>query len=190
MSTPVEGNGIAQISNSRPTIKTCTQRLHDFKTTGQKLLQRYGGAVQVEGGGQGQLVPTGRHGSPPTPSPTAAAPTTAHPTAVWTSLVPMTDCARQHRQVGRGRALSSAVGGATTQRTIWSQRGTADFSMTSQRESTESIVRSANTSCQSTDVTDATHRACVCVYTLLCCCYHQLQTCLNCCFGLGVFEAY
>ena len=48
-------------------IKTCTRRLRDYKATGQKLLQRYGGAVQVEGGGQGQLMPTGRHGSPPTP---------------------------------------------------------------------------------------------------------------------------
>ena len=90
--------------------------------------------------------------------------TTAHPTAVWTSLVPMTDRACQHRRVGRGHALSSAVGGATTRRRSWSQRGTADFSMTRQRESTEWTVRwSINTSCQSTDVTDTIRSMCVCV---------------------------
>ena len=48
-------------------IKTCTRRLHDFKVTGHKLLQRYGGAVQVEGGGQGQLVPTARRTTPSPP---------------------------------------------------------------------------------------------------------------------------
>ncbi len=124
------------------------------------------------------------------------APTTAHPTAVWISLVPMTDCARQHRRVGRGRALSSAVGGATTQRRSWSQRGTADFSMTRQRESTGwTAWWSDSTSCQSTDVTDPS-RACVCVCvcsgSAMCmcilCCVAVTTSCtrLNCCFDLGV----
>ena len=48
-------------------IKTCTRRLHDFKVTGQKVLQHYGAAVQVEGGGQGRLVPTVRRANPPMP---------------------------------------------------------------------------------------------------------------------------
>lgn len=35
-------------------IKTCTRRLHHFKVTAQKVLQRYGSAVQVEGRGKGR----------------------------------------------------------------------------------------------------------------------------------------